>query len=144
MLKMIDYENVLKDFLGEIIVYLTRSLKKAKDKVVYERVIKGIENLKVIKTNPLYYANYDIRLYHNLLVEPDAFIIPDNTFHEYSKVIYAAQSLNDTFDYNREKAQNVLMDGYKLMKLKNAKNAFEKLKFNLLSPEKIVMKSNQK
>lgn len=141
---MIDYENVLKEFVGEVIVYLTRSLKKVKDKVVYARIIQNIEKLKVIRSNPLYYADYDVRCKKNLIVEPDAFVVKDKTFYEYQRVMWAAQDLNDEFDYKREEAQKILMNGYKAIKSKNAKNSFEKLKFNLFSPERIFINSNQR
>ena len=141
---MIDYENVLKDFIGEVIVYLTRLSRKVDAKIVFERIIAEIEKLKVIKSNPVYYADYNVRVKNNLVVEPMAFVVEDGTFLLFTKVMWAAQDINKVFDYEREKAQKVLMGGYKTMKIKNAKNVFEKLKLKLQNPEKIAQNVKQR
>lgn len=143
-IKMIDYENVLKDFIGEVIVYLTRLSRKVDAKIVFERIIAEIEKLKVIKSNPVYYADYNVRVKNNLVVEPMAFVVEDGTFLLFTKVMWAAQDINKVFDYEREKAQKVLMGGYKTMKIKNAKNVFEKLKLKLQNPEKIAQNVKQR
>ena len=140
---MIDYENVLKNFIGEVIVYLTRSLKNVKDEIVFECIVAEIEKLKVIKSNPIYYADYNVRVKNNLLIRSDAFIVPDGTYRWLHRVIFAAKDLKSKSDYEREKAQNVLMGGYKNIKIINAKNVFQKIKLNLLSAEQII-KINQK
>lgn len=142
---MIDYENLLKDFIGEVIAYLTRSLKKSKDNVDYRRTVAEIEKLKVIKSCPFYYADYNVRVKNNLVVEGRSQNFVDSgVFHLFRNVIFVARDLNSGSDFKRQEAQKLLLDAYKRIKLINAKNAFERIKFNLLSSEKIAMKSNQR
>ena len=46
---MVNYEDVLVKFYDEIIVYLTRRLKKANDKFEFDEINRNIERLKDIK-----------------------------------------------------------------------------------------------
>lgn len=141
---MINYEDVLVKFYGEIIVYLTRRLKKAKDKFEFDEINRNIEKLKDIKANPVFYSDYGVRVKHNKELDANSFGDRDNTYRLYFDVVWNSKDLNSPYSHYRNHAQDVLQKAYREMKIRNAKNGFQKIKFKLQSPEKIMQNYNQR
>ena len=141
---MVNYEDVLVKFYGEIIVYLTRRLKKAKDKFEFDEINRNIERLKDIKANPVFYSDYDVRVKHNKELDAEAFGCRDNTYRLYADVAWFSKDLNSPYSHHRSQAQEVLQKAYREIKIRNAKNGFQKIKFKLQSLEKIMQNYNQR
>ena len=141
---MVNYEDVLTDFYGEIIVYLTRRLKTAHDKQEFDAINNNIERLKDIKANPVFYSDYGVRVKYNKELDGVAFGGRDNTYRLYFDVVWNSKDLNSPYSHYRNHAQDVLQKAYREIKIRNAKNGFQKMKFRLQSPEKIMQNYNQR
>ena len=141
---MVNYEDVLVKFYGEIIVYLTRCLKTAHDKQEFDAINNNIGKLKDIKANPVYYSDYGVRVKYNKELDGVAFGGRDNTYRLYFDVVWNSKDLNSPYSHYRNHAQDVLQKAYREMKIRNAKSGFQKIKFRLQSLEKIMQNYNQR
>lgn len=141
---MINYENALRDFYAEVIVYLTERLRKAKDKHEFDCITSNIEKLKILKSKPVYYSNYENCLENHLILEFDGFDSDDKIYSMFSRVLKSASDLMSPYDYYHTIAKKVFQDAYKEIKLKNAKNVFEKIKLNVQRPKRVLKKYNQR
>lgn len=143
---MIDYDATLKKFFAEVVLFLEKRKKQAKDDVELQRVISAIGIVNAVAENPRKYADYAVRVKENLVEPAEAFMpnpYDNSVFLIYNKVLANLSDLYCQFDYHRHEAQKVLLDGLKQMKYKNATNILKDFYFPFISAARYAVKKTK-
>ena len=143
---MIDYDATLKKFFAEVVLFLEKRKKQAKDDVELQRVISAIGIVNAVAENPRKYADYAVRVKENLVEPVEAFMpnpYDNSVFLIYNKVLANLSDLYCQFDYRRHEAQKVLLDGLKQMKYKNATNILKDFYFPFISAARYAVKKTK-
>lgn len=141
---MIDYDATLKKFFDETIKFLEKRLKSAKDKEEQTRIVEAVRQVKEISKNPRKYADYNVRVKNDLVLDARAFMpteYDNSAFWIYQKVEWNMGDLYSDFDYQRHEAQKILLNGLKQMRYKNSTNLLKDLYFPFVSPKKYAVKT---
>ena len=146
---MIDYNATLQKFFDEVVLFLEKRKSHAKDEVEQKRIIDAMAVVRAVAANPKKYADYDARVKDGLerMDLADAFMPTprDNSAYLiYNKVLWNMAKLHSQFDWERGKAQKVLLNALKQMKYKNATNILKDFYFPFVSPEKYAVKKDSK
>ena len=143
---MIDYDATLEKFFAEVVLFLEKRKKQAKDDVELQRVISAIGIVNAVAENPRKYADYAVRVKENLVEPVEAFMpnpYDNSVFLIYNKVLSNLSKLYCQFDYHRHEAQKVLLDGLKQMKYKNATNILKDFYFPFISAARYAVKKTK-
>lgn len=142
---MIDYDATLKVFFSEIIKYLDDRASHAEDGISYARIERAREIVEKIAENPLQYADYNVRVKKDMIVDARAFK-PNNTdtkvFRMYCRVLNIMPDLYDDSDPVRHKAQDALLTILHEIKYRNSKNLLKSLYFSFIPAKKYAVKVN--
>lgn len=142
---MIDYDATLKTFFDETIKFLEKRLQSAKDKEEQTRIVEAVRQVKEISKNPRKYADYNVRVKNNLVLDARAFMptqYDNSAFRIYQKVEWNMGDLYSPYDYQRHEAQKILLNGIKQMQYKNSTNLLKDLYFLFVSPKKYAVKTD--
>lgn len=142
---MIDYEKTLKKFFDEVLKYLEKCAKKAKDEFVQQDVFDATWAVSTIADNPRKYADYNARVEANLeqssIGKGFRAGTGDNTVYRlYIEVLDNMGKLNSEYSWERENAQKVLLRAQKAIKYKNSTNILKDFYFPFLSSERFAEK----
>ena len=143
---MIDYDATLQKFFAEVISFLDKRKAFARDEEELKRIVDTMAQVRAVAENPCKYADYNARVKDGLVEHAEAFMTSpqDNSaFRIYSGVLWKLSDLHSQFDWHRQEAQKVLLDGLKQMKYKNATNILKGLYFPFVSPEKYAVKKTR-
>lgn len=146
---MIDYDKTLEKFFKQCIVYLEKRAKTAKDKYIQQDIFDAIWTVQTISENPRRYADYNTRVKagletHNVV---DGFMAgtKDNTAYlVYNRVLNVISSLYSQYSWEREQAQETLLNATKTMEYKNSTNFLKDFIWPFKSPEAFAVKVKQK
>lgn len=145
---MINYDKTLKLFFDEILKYLDKRAKTAKDTSIRDSVLHSINVVRTVAGNPMRYADYDVRVKAGLetnVVEGFMAGTRDNSVYLlYNRVLWVMGDLKSEFEWVRSDAQNVLLGAVRQMKYKNATNLFKDFYFPFLSKEKFAVREKTK
>lgn len=146
---MIDYDATLRKFFEEILEYLDKCAKKAKDKHVQQSVFDAIWAVRTIADYPKMYADYNVRVKANLEQHSivDGFMAGtrDNSVYQlYSKVLNCMGELDSEFSWKREEAQKVLLNAKRAIEYKNSTSILKDFVFPFRSRESFAVKVKQK
>ena len=136
---MIDYNATLQEFFKEVLVFLEKRKMVARDDAELKRIIETIRIVDKVSKNPRRYANYNMRVKDGLVEDASAFMTsPSNNsaYMIYSRVLYVMGKLWSNFDWERKKAQEILLQSRQQMKCKNAGNVFKSMYLSMLSLKK--------
>lgn len=142
---MIDYDATLKTFFDETIKFLEKRLQSAKDKEEQTRIVEAVRQVKEISKNPRKYADYNVRVKNDLVLDARAFMptqYDNSAFRIYQKVEWNMGDLYSPYDYQRHEAQKILLNGIKQMQYKNSTNLLKDLYFLFVSPKKYAVKTD--
>ena len=142
---MIDYDATLKKFFDETIKFLEKRLQSAKDKEEQTRIVEAVRQVKEISKNPRKYADYNVRVKNDLVLDARAFMptqYDNSAFRIYQKVEWNMGDLYSPYDYQRHEAQKILLNGIKQMQYKNSTNLLKDLYFLFVSPKKYAVKTD--
>ena len=142
---MIDYDATLKKFFDETIKFLEKRLQSAKDKEEQTRIVEAVRQVKEISKNPRKYADYNVRVKNDLVLDARAFMptqYDNSAFLIYQKVEWNMGDLYSPYDYQRHEAQKILLNGIKQMQYKNSTNLLKDLYFLFVSPKKYAVKTD--
>ena len=142
---MIDYDATLKTFFDETIKFLEKRLRSAKDKEEQTRIVEAVRQVKEISKNPRKYADYNVRVKNDLVLDARAFMptqYDNSAFRIYQKVEWNMGDLYSPYDYQRHEAQKILLNGIKQMQYKNSTNLLKDLYFLFVSPKKYAVKTD--
>ena len=146
---MIDYDATLKEFFNDVLKYLNKRAKNAKDKRTQESIFDAIWAVKTIAENPKMYADYNVRVKagledHSII---DGFMAgtQDNSVYlKYSSVLHKMGDLDNVYDFPREQAQLTLLRAKKFVEYKNSTNFLKDFIFSFRSNESFGVKVKQK
>ena len=143
---MIDYDATLKDFFDEVIKFLEKREKAAKDKVEQRRVFDAIWAVNTVARNPKKYSDYDARCKDGLENCVDGFVVGGQSpvYRLYSQVLYNMENLSSEYDWHREQAQKVLLGAVRQIKYINETNPFKSLCYPFLPLQYFSRKIKQK
>ena len=143
---MIDYDATLKDFFDEVIKFLEKREKAAKDKVEQRRVFDAIWAVNTVARNPKKYSDYDARCKDGLENCVAGFVVGGQSpvYRLYSQVLYNMENLSSEYDWEREQAQKVLLDAVRQIKYINDTNPFKSLYYPFLPLQYFSRKVKQK
>lgn len=144
---MINYDATLKAFFAEIIKYLDNRATHAKDRVAFFRIERAREIVEKIAENPSKYANYNVRVKKDMIVDARAFMPTSNdnsVFLLYRGVLNIISDLNSEIDWVRSNSQASLLKALKQIKYKNATNIFKDFYYPFLPASKFAVQEKTK
>ena len=146
---MIDYEKTLEKFFKQCTVYLEKRAKTAKDKYIQKDIFDAIWTVQTISDNPRQYADYNVRVKAGLESHAvvDGFMAgtgDNSAYLVYNRVLNIIPFLYSQYSWEREKAQESLLNAVKTMEYKNSTNFLKDLIFPFKSPEAFAIKVKQK
>lgn len=146
---MIDYDKTLEKFFKQCIVYLEKRAETAKDKYIQKDIFDAIWTVQTISDNPRQYADYNVRVKAGLESHAvvDGFMAgtrDNSAYLVYNRVLNIIPFLYSQYSWEREKAQESLLNAVKTMEYKNSTNFLKDLIFPFKSPEAFAVKVKQK
>lgn len=145
---MIDYDKTLEKFFKQCIVYLEKRSETAKDKYIQENVFDAIWTVQTISDNPRQYADYNTRVKAGLESHTvvDGFMagtMDNSAYLVYNRVLNIIPSLYSRYSWERETAQESLLNAVKTMEYKNSTNILKDFIWPFRSPESFAEKVKQ-
>lgn len=146
---MIDYDKTLEKFFKQCIVYLKKRAETAKDKYIQKDISDAIRTVQTISDNPRQYADYNVRVKAGLESHSvvDGFMAgtrDNSAYLVYNRVLNIIPFLYSQYSWEREKAQESLLNAVKTMEYKNSTNFLKDLIFPFKSAEAFAVKVKQK
>ncbi len=143
---MTDYDATLKDFFEEVIKFLKKRERLAKDEVEQRRVFDAIRAVNTVAENPKKYSDYDARCKDGLENCVDGFVVggQNPVYRLYSQVVFNMANLTSEYDWHRGQAQKVLLDAVRQIKYINDTNIFKGLYYPFLPSQYFSKKVKQK
>ncbi len=146
---MIDYDKTLEKFFKQCIVYLEKRAKTAKDKYIQKDIFDAIWTVQTISDNPRQYADYNVRVKAGLESHAvvDGFMAgtrDNSAYLVYNRVLNIIPFLYSQYSWEREKAQETLLNATKTMEYKNSTNFLKDFIWPFKSPEAFAVKVKQK
>ncbi len=144
---MIDYEATLQKFFNEVIKWLVKASKKAKDVHQLNQIEKEIADVRRIAADPKQYAFNTLNKKGAPLWDFLDSKMDPTVYQKYTNVLWSLNDLYGNYDYPRETAQTALLMALKVVKYKNSSNIFKDFTYNFTSPSHYAVKAkieNQK
>jgi len=146
---VVDFNATLTKFFEEIIKYLEKRAQNAKTLEIRDDVMTAIAAVRRVMAEPKRFADYNVRVKAGLEAHAvvDGFMAgtrDNSVFLLYNGVLWAVNDLYSPYEWEREQAQQKLLNAKKSIEYKNSTNLLKSLYYPFLPEKMFAEKVKQK